>query len=574
MKTAVGSGAKPTLGGWVAGLLIAVSGLPVAPAASTDYLFDESERSPEIYRLDAPAARQAKALAHFVTGVFEEESAGPEKALGSYRAALAIDPGFTRLAVEVAYDYLRRGDATAAIGVLKDAHKARPRDPEPALALASVYLRHLRKPDLANRYAETALKLAPTRLAPYESLWEIAVAQDDRPAAQRVIARALKAKSTDANYWIQLADFLANTASGDTFKLDDRTREQLTTCLTRAAEFVGEDASLLARIADFHVLCRQFDDAAAFYARAADLRPNLPNINERLAGTLIELGRKPEAIVVLERIIAANSLDLAAYDQLYRLYEEQGQIEKALKNVELAIIIDRNSFVRQRDLMVLLLQAGRFEEASERAAEAGRIFPRSPFFPYVEARALTVQRRYDAALVAFERAAVAATSDETSALSAAFYYDYGCTAQLAGHPVKAAELFRKTIELDPRNPDAYNALGYMWAERGEHLDEAERLIRKALSFDPGNGAYLDSLGWVFYQRGDHAAALEQLLRAVKALPEPDPVVHEHVGDTYRALGRAAEALFHWQKAAQLDPQNKALAAKIDAAVAKVAEKKP
>ena len=56
------------------------------------------------------------------------------------------------------------------------------------------------------------------------------------------------------------------------------------------------------------------------------------------------------------------------------------------------------------------------------------------------------------------------------------------------------------------------------------------------------------------------------------MPGPDAVVYEHLGDTYRALNRTAEALLYWQKASQLDPKNKTLSAKIDTASDKVAEK--
>ena len=97
-------------------------------------------------------------------------------------------------------------------------------------------------------------------------------------------------------------------------------------------------------------------------------------------------------------------------------------------------------------------------------------------------------------------------------------------------------LLRRCIDLDPRNPEAYNSLGFMWADLGQHLDEAETLIRKALTFDPDNGAYIDSLGWLYYKRGKYDDALVELLRAAKkSLPEPDAVVSEHIGDTYPGL---------------------------------------
>jgi tetratricopeptide (TPR) repeat protein len=572
MRTAVRLRAAPSFGWLAAWIFIPAASLQFSVASSTDYLFDEGELAPAPYHLSARAERQADAMAHFVTGVFEEESAGPEKALASYRQVLAIDPGFTKLAIEVAYDYLRRGEATEAIGVLKDSIKACPNDPEPSLALASIYLRHLRKPDLATRYAEAALKADPARFAAYESLWEISQAQGDATGCARALNRALRAKTADTNYWLQLADFITNASDNDA-GANNKVPPQLTACLEKAAQN-AKDAETLARIGDFYIVARETDKASEFYRKAADIDSELPGIHARLASTLVELGRKNEAIPELEKVIAANALDVQAYDQLYRLYDERGDHEKALTAVEQALIIDKNYFPRQRDLLVLLLRTGRFEEAITRAAEARRLFPRVPFFTYIRARALAATNRTEEAVAAFEHTITEATANDTQLLDGGFYFDYGCTAQAAGHYVKAAELFKKSIELDPGNSETYNALGYMWVERRENLPEAEQLIRKALALDPANGAYLDSLGWLHYQRGDYAAALDELLQAAKAMPQPDSVVFEHVGDAYRALNRTAEALLYWQKSSQLDPSNKPLLAKIDDATARMAAQKP
>jgi len=109
----------------------------------------------------------------------------------------------------------------------------------------------------------------------------------------------------------------------------------------------------------------------------------------------------------------------------------------------------------------------------------------------------------------------------------------------------------------------------MWVDRGQHLEEAGDMIKKALELDPQNGAYLDSLGWFYYKRGEYGKALSELLHAVELLKPEDPVVFEHVGDTYLALGNPAQAINMWQKALALDPQNRDLAAKIDREKAKV-----
>jgi predicted Zn-dependent protease len=57
--------------------------------------------------------------------------------------------------------------------------------------------------------------------------------------------------------------------------------------------------------------------------------------------------------------------------------------------------------------------------------------------------------------------------------------------------------------------------------------------------------------------------LNDLLRAAKDADRDDPIVFEHIGDTYLKLNRMPEALESWQKALSLDPKNKKLAEKIE-----------
>ena len=129
--------------------------------------------------------------------------------------------------------------------------------------------------------------------------------------------------------------------------------------------------------------------------------------------------------------------------------------------------------------------------------------------------------------------------------------------------------------MDPANAaEPYNYLGYMWAEQNIHLEEAEDAIKRALQLDPGNGAYLDSMAWVEYRQGKFEQALENLKRAVQNLPREDPVVFDHLGDTYSKLNRMSQAIEAWQKAHTLDPSNKALAAKIDSHKTKVSKTQP
>ena len=71
------------------------------------------------------------------------------------------------------------------------------------------------------------------------------------------------------------------------------------------------------------------------------------------------------------------------------------------------------------------------------------------------------------------------------------------------------DTLQKALDLDARNANALNSLGFILAE--EKLDPARAvtLCRQAVDIAPRNPAYLDSLGWALFQQGglDEAKAL-------------------------------------------------------------------
>jgi tetratricopeptide (TPR) repeat protein len=109
------------------------------------------------------------------------------------------------------------------------------------------------------------------------------------------------------------------------------------------------------------------------------------------------------------------------------------------------------------------------------------------------------------------------------------------------------KVMQKMLDIDPRDAQALNFIGYTWAEQGVRLDEAESYIRRALEINPDSGAFMDSLGWVFFQRGDYQSAMKWLQKALAAIG-PDPEVLEHAGDCYRAMGDQKQARENYEKA--------------------------
>ena len=116
---------------------------------------------------------------------------------------------------------------------------------------------------------------------------------------------------------------------------------------------------------------------------------------------------------------------------------------------------------------------------------------------------------------------------------------------------------RRLIELQPGYAQAYNALGYSFAERGIRLPEARELIDKALTLLPNDTFILDSLGWVLYRQGDLSGALATLERAYGM--RDDPEIGAHLGEVLWALGRKDDAQKLLRAAQKKHPDNEPLA---------------
>ena len=542
-----------------------------APAAVSDSIIPGEFSNPLPLELGDKAAQTAEAHARYMLAVFEEETEGPDKALANKRRVLLIDPGFSALAVDVAQHHLQRGDTAEALSVLKDAAKASPTEPEPCLALGTIYLRHLQKPVLAEKYAMQALNAAPNRAGVYELLHDIHRSTGQSRRMDAILDRAAGQDSKDPEFWLSIADLRLRESLRTRRQPSESTSKKTTALLEKAIQLAPTDANTLARAADAFMLCGKTNRAADLYREALAKNRRIEGLREKLATCLIGTGSNQEAASLLREIVAENPLNLSAYDHLSRIQVESGEYEAAVGSMRQAMLIAPIDPRRHEEVIRTSLRAGDPSTALLYAADAEKRFPRLSIFSLLRAISLSEAGHHDSALMAFERTAISASNNLPELLDSSFFMAFGAAAERAGHFAKAAELLKRAIELDPENSaDACNHLGYMWADRGENLGEAERLIRRALEQEPNNGAYVDSLGWVFYRQGKYPEALAELLRAAELLEKPDPVVLDHIGDAYEKLGKTAEALSYWRRAAQLDPNNTAIAAKIESSSRSVA----
>ena len=526
-------------------------------------------------------AHKADALSHFVEGMAFEENGEMDRALEVYRKVLNVDPGQAQLAARVAGLLIQQDDFPQAIDVLKDAIKANPNNAEPYQQLAFIYLKYLKRTDQAIDYANRAIALNPENAEGYQRLVEIEVAAGQEKKALEVLDRAAKVRSNDPGFWMRLGKlYMAILFKSDSQPKPDelkRTNE----IFKKAAEHAGDDPAILKEIADYYAASQQLKEAIPLYLRVLELQPDDANAREKLATGFILTNQRGKAVEMLEQIIQEHPEKYQSYDLLAqvlddearslqranRLEEAKAKFAKVAANYEQSLLINPNHPSTYLHLAELLLGPSRdADRAVKLLMEARRRFPGAPEIVYYLAIAQREAKQSQQAVATFEEALHEAQLDEDDeVINAKFYFNYGAAAEQAGLYEKAADLLRKSIALDPANSaEAYNYIGYMWADHNMHLDEAEAMIKRALESEPNNASYLDSLGWVEFREGKFDQALSDLLRAAKTVERDDPVVFEHIGDTYLKLNRVREALDAWQKALALDPKNKTLEDKIEA----------
>ena len=104
---------------------------------------------------------------------------------------------------------------------------------------------------------------------------------------------------------------------------------------------------------------------------------------------------------------------------------------------------------------------------------------------------------------------------------------------------------RRLIDLEPDNAYAYNALGYVLADKTDRLDEAFELISHAMELKPNDPYITDSLGWVHFRLGNNALAIRYLTEAFELLWDAE--IAAHLGEVLWVTQQYEEAERIWNE---------------------------
>jgi tetratricopeptide (TPR) repeat protein len=279
---------------------------------------------------------------------------------------------------------------------------------------------------------------------------------------------------------------------------------------------------------------RRYADAKREFDRLLRDAPDNPDLVHAVALLALQSDDRAFAEEKLEHLVTLEVRDKsAAYFYLGQIAEEDGRVDEAMSRYAQVVSGERYAAAKTRQARLLFLQ-GKIDEG--RALLRGARTDRSEERVQLQIAEAALLREAGLVQEAFDFLEQRLADDPERP---DLLYESSLLAERLNLLDLMESRLRRLIELRPDDPQAYNALGYAFADRNERLPEARRLIEKALAMAPDDAAILDSMGWVLFRQGDLPGALAHLERSWDQ--REDPEIGAHLGEVLWRMGRRDDA---------------------------------
>ncbi len=271
------------------------------------------------------------------------------------------------------------------------------------------------------------------------------------------------------------------------------------------------DATQYAITGQLYYVNGNFDDAMRRFLAASAVNPEDTNVKWLITYVEKQMGLTEQAL--LDRI-KENKSDADAHIKLGTIYQNQGQLDKAIIEFKKAIEINPDSMLAHSNLAYIYESQGKFAEAIEEMKEVARIKPDLPQV-YVSLGLLyDRQSMYDNAIAEFKKA-LQLEPNSTLAL-----VNLGIVYRKKGMIDEAINYFNKVTGTQSDPAIIHGVLGDLYREKGD-LAKAEAELKKAMQLDPRIASepnFIITLALIYYDKGMYKEAEEQVKKALNIDP--------------------------------------------------------
>ncbi|MEZ4373075.1 MAG: HEAT repeat domain-containing protein [Polyangiaceae bacterium] len=253
-------------------------------------------------------------------------------------------------------------------------------------------------------------------------------------------------------------------------------------------------------------------DALKTLKRALQIAGAEAGVRREIYDVIVEVYRAEDKLRELITLVEKeSSRDFYRSKMLGALYEETGQVKKALKAYQEALA-KKSSDIETRLKVVQLLQIqGELEAAIKQYEELIRAAPRNPDFVFQLAEALIQRGDRKAALEHLKKLEDRSKGDEETLAALVDFYER------VEERKRAMEVLQR-LARDPRDPRHLVELGDRYYQDGDK-EKAVRTWKRIMSLIPNKARALFTLGEVYLEHDMPKEALESLAEAVKLAPK-------------------------------------------------------
>ena len=363
----------------------------------------------------------------------------------------------------------------------------------------------------------------------------------------------------------------------------------------------------------------QSEEALEYLDRSLSL-DDVEGAHSTRAKVLLRLGRADEAVVSLEKAVAANPDDQSLRLTYARLLVDVKEYEQARVQFEILHKASPDDAELLYTLGLLSLESQRLDDAEKYLKMLVQLEQRDGEAQYYLGRIYENRRQYDQAIEWYRQVHIGEYQFDARLRIADMLGESGRTGEAIRHLdamlegsqsdgslvriyVTKGELLRaarrydeamgvfntaleivpgnsdllyaralvaerlgridlleadiKTIlKTEPDNAHALNALGFTLADQTDRYEEAYEYLKRAIEIMPDDAAIIDSWGWVHYRLGHYDEAIRLLRKALSQYDDSE--ISAHLGEVLWVTGQQEEAREVWQRALQKSPDDPVL----------------
>jgi len=378
----------------------------------------------------------------------------------------------------------------------------------------------------------------------------------DVEGALKIAQQLINQNPKEGRFYINLGEIYFNSGQ----------KEKTFEIYSKALKELPDDAELQYGIAVYYKKTGD-ENQFHFYIQKAILNQTFEMETQvnLLIGYLQDIANDPkrmkEGLKLTEQLIDQNPTNanlIALYGQVLWNMNQQ---EDAAFQFKKSLALDPSSYNIWQQLLVTYTAPNKADSLIKYSEKALKLYPNQAMLHYLNGIGWNNKKNYTKSIASIQRA-IDLQPDESKELLSDMYAAMG-DAYNADKNFKASdESYEKAISLNPNNVSVLNNYSYYLSVRKQRLEYAEKMSKKTLELKPGEATFLDTYGWILFQQGKYELAKKYIEDALKANPEADGTLWEHLGDVYFKLNLTEKAVEYWIKAKERGTENKGIDQKI------------